>query len=96
MSNDYQQFLDSLELLLFVLDIDGTIINCNNTACVRLGYTRGELIGMPVVNIHPSEKRMFAAMLVDDIIKGNADFCPIPLQCKDGSLIQVETRVSKS
>ena len=94
MSNDYQNFFNILELLLFVISPEGDIVYCNDTACKRLGYTRGELIGMPVVNIHPPEQRMFAAMLVQDMLDSKADVCPIPVQCKDGSLIQVETRVS--
>lgn len=94
-SQDFNNFFNSLELLLFVLDVDGNIIYCNDTSCNRLGYTRAELIGMPVVNIHPEEKRIFAALLVDQMLRGEADFCAIPIQCKNGNLIQVETRVSK-
>jgi len=48
---------------------------------------------MPVIDIHPPEQRMFASMLVQDMIEGNADVCPIPIQRRDGKLIQVETRV---
>jgi PAS domain S-box-containing protein len=91
---DYQNFFDSLELLLFVISPEGEIIYCNNTAYERLGYSRNELIGQPVVNIHPPEQRMSAAMLIEDMLAGRADFCPIPIQCKDGSLIPVNTRVS--
>jgi len=95
MSNncDYQNFFNTLELLLFVLDIDGNILYCNDTACDRLGYSRDELIGMPVIDIHPPEQRMFASMLVKDMLDGNADVCPIPIQRRDGKLIQAETRV---
>jgi PAS domain S-box-containing protein len=94
MLDDYQNFFDSLELLLFVINLEGYIIHCNTTACDRLGYTKGELIGMPVVNIHPPEQRMFAGMLVEDMLKGDAEVCPIPIQTKEGKLIDVETRVS--
>ena len=94
MLNDYKNFFNSLELLLFVISPGGEIIYCNDTACSRLGYSRNELIGMPVVNIHASEQRMFAGMLIEDMLEGTVDVCPIPVQCKDGKLIQVETRVS--
>lgn len=93
-SNDYQNFFNSLELLLFVISPGGEIIFCNDTACNRLGYTRGELIGMPVVNIHPPEQRMFAGMLIEDMLEGTVNVCPIPVETKDGRLIQVETKVS--
>lgn len=94
MLNDYINFFNALELLLFVIDTNGIIIFCNNTACNRLGYSKEELIGMPVINIHPSEQRMFAQLLIQDMLNGTIDACPIPVQCKDGKLIQVETRVS--
>jgi PAS domain S-box-containing protein len=94
MSNDFINFFNSLELLLFVLSPEGEIIYCNDTACNRLGYSRDELIGMPVTDIHPPEQRMFAGMLIKDMLAGTIEVCPIPVQTKEGKLIQVETRVS--
>jgi PAS domain S-box-containing protein len=93
MLSDYQNFFNTLELLLFVLDTDGNIIYCNDTACTRLGYTREELIGTPVVNIHPPDQRMFAEILIKEMLAGQIDSCPIPIIQKNGKLIQVETKV---
>jgi PAS domain S-box-containing protein len=94
--SDYENIFNSLELLLFVLDMDGIILYCNDTVCNRLGYSRDELIGMSVVDIHPPEQRLFAQMLIKDMLEGKEDVCPIPIQRKDGSLIPVNTRVSLS
>jgi PAS domain S-box-containing protein len=49
---------------------------------------------MPVVDIHPPEQRLFVGMLIEDMLAGTIEVCPIPVQTKDGKLIQVETRVS--
>jgi PAS domain S-box-containing protein len=93
-SQDFDNFFNSLELLLFVLDIHGNIIYCNDTACARLEFTRAELLDTPVVNIHPPEQRMFAGMLIDDMLKGKVDVCLIPIQTKSGKLIPVKTTVT--
>lgn len=95
MLSDFKNFFNSLELLLFVLDESGNIIYCNDTVCDRLGYSRDELLGMPVADIHPPDQRLLAAMLVADMLEGNAEVCPIPVQTKDGSQFPVETRVVK-
>jgi PAS domain S-box-containing protein len=51
------------------------------------------MIGKAIVELHPLEQRMFAEMLIEDMLAGICDVCPIPLQTADGDLIQVETRV---
>ena len=94
-SLDFDNFFNSLELLLFVLDIDGNIIYCNDTACTRLEYTKAELINTPVANIHPPEQRMFASRLIEDMINGKVDACFIPVQTKSGKLIPVKTKVTQ-
>lgn len=94
MLSDYRNFFNSLELLLFVVGPEGKIIYCNDTACIRLGYSRDELLGMPVINIHPPDQRLFAGIIINQMLEGTAEFCPIPIQTKEGELIQVETRVS--
>lgn len=38
--------LNSMEDALFVHDLDGRILECNNAACKRMGYTRDEFLQM--------------------------------------------------
>jgi diguanylate cyclase (GGDEF)-like protein/PAS domain S-box-containing protein len=80
---------------LFVLDEQGRILHANDTVIKRLGYTREELIGQPVLIVHPPERREEAAQITRDMLAGKVEFCPVPLQTRDGVQIPVETRVKR-
>ena len=90
---NFRTFFDSIDYFLFVLDQDGLIINVNKTVLKRLGYTADELRGQHVLAVHPEERRDEAGTIVAGMLAGTDTFCPVPLLCKDGSLIPVETRV---
>ncbi len=87
--NLFDQFPD----MLFILDMNGTMLMVNDTVIRRLGYAREELIGNSVLMVHPVERRAEAAEIVRRMIGGQAEHCPIPVLCRDGRLIPVETRV---
>ncbi len=89
-----QTLFDTIEDLLFVLDESGNIILANTTVYKSLGYTVEELAGVNVLAVHPADRRDEAGAIVTDMIAGIRDFCPVPLQAKDGTLIPVETRVT--
>ena len=50
---------------------------------------------MNVVDFHPPEVRDDVLRVVEEMLGGTASFCDIPLQCRDGRRIPVETRVSQ-
>lgn len=98
MINEIKNFIDffnSLDLLLFILKTDGSILFCNQRACDTLGYTQNELINKPVIEIHPLEIRHQVEMTLNQILNGTLDICPFPIQSKDGKIIEVETRIVK-
>lgn len=88
-----RSFFDTVDYFLFVINQQGQIIKSNRVVTRRLGYTEEELIGAHVLQVHPEDLRDEAAAIVQQMIAGTVEFCPIPLRCKDGSLIPVETRV---
>jgi PAS domain S-box-containing protein len=90
---NFRTFFDSIDDLLFVLDIDGNIIKVNRTVIDRLGYPEDELLGRHVLMVHPEARREEAGAIVGAMLAGTEQFCPVPLLCRDGSLIPVETRV---
>lgn len=92
--DNFRTFFDTIDHLLFVLDQQGLIVKTNQTAVERLGYTPEELLGMPVLQLHPAQRRDEAAGIVQQMLAGTAQFCPVPLLCRDGTLIPVETRVT--
>jgi len=86
-------FFDTIDYFCFILDLQGNILQANQTVVSRLGYTEEELAGMPVINLHPPDRRAEAGGIVMAMVAGTRSFCPVPLQAKDGTLVPVETRV---
>ena len=86
---------ESLDDFLFILDDSGCIIKTNPAVESRLGYPVDELANMHVVQVHPPERQQEAAEIVQQMLAGQIEFCPIPLMARDGILIPVETKVTK-
>ncbi len=91
---NYETFFNTIDELLFVLDEQGNIIHTNAAVIDRLGYTSEELIGKPVLMVHPSEHREEAGRIVGEMLSGLTEFCPVPVITKTGVCIPVETRVT--
>jgi len=90
-----RSLFDTLGDFLFVLDAEGNVLHFNPVVESRLGYSADELRGMHVCDVHPPERREEAAAILVDLLAGRANACPLPLLCKDGTLIPVETKVSQ-
>ncbi|MGD8624137.1 MAG: GAF domain-containing protein [Anaerolineae bacterium] len=90
-----QAMFDSLQDFLFVLDMEGQILDINPVVSKRLGYSKAELIGESVLQVHPPEKREEAAAIVTEMIAGKTDSCPVPVMARDGTKIPVETKITK-
>jgi PAS domain S-box-containing protein len=93
--NNFATFFDSVEDLLFVLDMEGVILKANATACRRLKYTEEELIGQSVLQVHPPQRRAEAGQIVADMLAGKRRECPVPVMDKEGALIEVETHITR-
>lgn len=92
---NYETFFNTIDDFLFVINEAGNIIHINDTVKQRLGYTPEELIGKPVLQVHPEDRQEEASHIVQEMILGIQEFCPVPLVTKSGDLISVETRVKK-
>ncbi len=86
---------ENLEDLLFIIDVAGRIIHANPVVSKRLGYSIEELAGLSIPELHPPDRREEAAQIMAAMLAGEALDCPIPLMSKDGTLIQVETKVTQ-
>jgi PAS domain S-box-containing protein len=93
--SNFQSLFDALDDLLFILDRDGRILHVNPAVERRLGYSRQELLRMSAVDVHPPESREQAATIIAEMLDGKGAVCPIPLKARAGSLIEVETRVTR-
>jgi len=90
---NFSTFFDTIDYFLFVLDQNGLILKVNQLVIRRLGYTEDELLGKHVLFVHPPDRHEEAGRITAAMLAGSESFCPVPLLCKDGSLIPVETRV---
>jgi PAS domain S-box-containing protein len=86
----YRALFDSATDAVFILDLDGNILDVNRTAHTRLGYTKQEMVSMHVSRLDPPE---FAARVPERLAQmsrsGVAVFESAHLR-KDGSVMPVE------
>jgi two-component system cell cycle sensor histidine kinase/response regulator CckA len=93
--NNLQSLFNTLEDFLFILNTQGRLLYWNPVVEQRLGYSPEELSGMSVLELHPPERRIEAAAIVQKVLIGQLASCPIPLQTRTGTLIPVETKATR-
>ena len=93
--HNFETFFNTIDEFLFVLDEEGRILHTNETVIRRFGYTREELLGQPVLMLHPPELIHESTRLMQELWEGTIDHCPLPVITKDGQRIPVESRVTK-
>ncbi|MEZ5070919.1 MAG: PAS domain S-box protein [Bacteroidales bacterium] len=91
---NFRTFFNSIDNYLFILDEKGNILETNRAVPDVLHYAEEELAGKSVLAVHPESRREEAGRIVADMLAGKADFCPVPLQTREGKLIPVETYVT--
>lgn len=69
---------------------DGTITDCNASACMVMGYERDEFIGMNVTALYDPEDLRIRPLQIDAVVKGEIIFDHRSLHRKDGSILEIE------
>jgi PAS domain S-box-containing protein len=90
---NFRQFFNTIDDLIVVADADARLVYANDAVSRILGYSAEELKNMPLLEMHPVERRDEAKRIIDEMLRGDRDTCPLELVCKDGTNIPVETRV---
>jgi PAS domain S-box-containing protein len=85
---------NTLEDFVFVVGLDGQIIYVNSQVERRLGYSRQDAVGRHVLDVHSPDRRDEAARIFAEMLAGRTTICPVPLQAKDGTQVDVETRIT--
>jgi PAS domain S-box-containing protein len=93
--NNLRALLNSIDYMVFVLDGDGRVIWCNQSVYRKLEYEPAELAGISVLELHPEEWRGEAGRIVQEMLEGKTEVCPVPLITKAGNYLPVETRVAR-
>jgi len=89
-----QTLFETLDDFIFIIDLNGQIINVNPVVLKRLGYAAEEILHQPIARVHLPEHQAEVARIVSDILAGETAVCQLPLQAKDGTLIQIESRAT--
>ena len=92
--NNFRNFFDTIDSFLFVVGMDGLIVKVNQTVTLRLGYTVTELMGAPLPMVFPDGWCYETWRIVTGGLEEPESFSDLlPLVCKDGTPIAVETRM---
>lgn len=91
---NFQTLFESLKDFLFVLDMDGYLLAYNPAARKKLGYSRKTMEKMHVLDLHPKHRREETIQIIEKMIAGELQYCPVPLVTRKGELIPVETHVT--
>ena len=94
-NKNFNNFFNSIDDLLFVVDKQDMIIHINSTVCKRLGYSEDELIGKSVYMVHPEDKRGETANTAIGVLPGKVQYSPLPVITKYGREIPVETHITE-
>lgn len=90
---NFRTFFETISDLVLVGNLEGKIVATNRAVSELLGYSATELLGMNMLEMHPIDRRKEAELILDFMMRGERNSCPLPLARKDGALIPVETRV---
>jgi PAS domain S-box-containing protein len=89
---NFRTFFESMTDMLIVCSPEGRILFTNPAVGRTLGYGDGELADMRLVDLHPADVRREAEDIFAAMLHGEREECPLPLECKDGGIVPVETR----
>jgi PAS domain S-box-containing protein len=90
-----QVLFDTIDDLLFIVDPQGTVLKTNRVVELRMGYSAAEFRHLNVLDMHPPDQRVEAAATMAAISSGRQSVCTVPLMTRDGTLIPVETKVTR-
>ncbi|WP_419660072.1 two component system sensor histidine kinase, FIST domain [Desulfosarcina variabilis str. Montpellier] len=90
---DLDMLFNTVEDMIFILDRNGCIIQCNRIVLDKLGYSNEDLIGRPIHIVHPPDRHREVREVIAAMLSGDIDTCSIPLKTQDGRQISVETKV---
>lgn len=92
----YRQLYSSMVDAFALVDIEGKIRKVNHQFCEMLGYSEAELKNKSYQELTPSRwHEMEARILKEKTLKaGDSDIYEKEYRCKDGSIIQVQLRIS--
>jgi PAS domain S-box-containing protein len=90
---NFRLFFESMTDIIVVATPEGRVLFTNRAAREKLGYSADELASTHLLDWHRPEDREEAEAVFAEMLRGERDYCPLPLMAKDGGILPVETRV---
>ena len=94
--SNLQMLYDSVDDMIFVIDSNGSLITANPIFRSRLGYSKDDIKGLNILELHPPNHRYEASTLFSDLLSGKSKSHTVPLFTKDHETISVDTRFTLS
>jgi len=91
----YRCLFEQATDLIVIHDLNGVIVNVNDSLCSRLGYTREELLSMNFGELIDPEQLKVRPLRMKELLDGKRIFSERRYKCKDGSIVEIEANVKK-
>ena len=86
----YRTLFESTNDSIYIIDVEGNILEVNNAFCVRLGYTREELLKMNARDINSPDYASTVTDRIETTLEKGAIFLQTEHITKRGKIIPVE------
>ena len=91
----FRNVFDSISDPIFILDMQGQILEVNHIACQQLGYCRSELLQMTAMDIDTPEHACTVSDKIGQTQRADQFIFKTAHRCKDGSVLPVEINARK-
>jgi PAS domain S-box-containing protein len=93
--SNLESLFDTIDDLLFIVDMGGNVIHTNAAVRKKLGYSTEAICGKHVLYFHPKEQWEIVKANIEGMIAGENTSCLVPLITNSGTLIPVETKITR-
>jgi|GEM_PF-1937830 len=89
---DFRRFFDTVDDLIVIGKLDGSILYANEAVRHKLGYSGEEIVAMGFPGLFSPEFRAEAEALVQAALRRERDACSLKVRRKSGGELPVETK----
>jgi PAS domain S-box-containing protein len=93
LESEYKTILHSAMDGFYVTDLQGSILDVNDSYCSLIGYSREQMLNMSIKDIEAIETEEMFAERIHRILKVGRDRFETRHKCKDGRIVEIEASV---
>ena len=90
--NNLNSLLDTLDEMVFIMDIEGRILHINEALVRSLNYSEKDLEMKDFLMLYPEDWEDDVLSTLDEIMAGKSSTCDIPLVSREGILVPVKSK----